>query len=105
MDKELPMKNADQVNTVQQATLEQSNIPKIIGVADSTHYLVGAVDANKNFIELTEEEEILVVNSLAQAKQLLRNHRYQQTQLEYQTAYDEMCGLDNSGHYQEMIKL
>ena len=99
------MKNNDKVNTLQQATLEQTNIPKIIGVADSTHYLVGAVDSDKNFIELTEEEEFLVVNSLVQAKQLLRNHRYQQTQLEYQTAYDEMCGLESSGHYREIIKL
>ena len=99
------MKNNDKVNTLQQATLEQTNIPKIIGVADSTHYLVGAVDSDKNFIELTKEEEILVVNSLVQAKQLLRNHRYQQTQLEYQTAYDEMCGLESSGHYREIIKL
>ncbi|MEZ9199613.1 DUF6482 family protein [Shewanella sp. 10N.286.54.B9] len=99
------MKNFGKADTLQQAAFEQTNVPKIIGVADSTHYLVGAVDSNKNFIELTEEEEILVVNSLVQAKQLLRNHRYQQTQLEYQTAYDEMCGLESSGHYQEMIKL
>lgn len=99
------MKKYDKTNTLHQATHEQTNIPKIIGVADSTHYLVGAVDSNKNFIELTEEEEILVVNSLVQAKQLLRNHRYQQTQIEYQTAYDEMCGLESSGHYREIIKL
>ena len=99
------MKNNDKVNTLQQATLEQTNIPKIIGIADSTHYLVGAIDADKNFIELSEEEEVLVVNSLIQAKQLLRSHQYQQTELEYQTAYDEMCGLESSGHYREIIKL
>ncbi|WP_232775045.1 MULTISPECIES: DUF6482 family protein [unclassified Shewanella] len=83
----------------------QPYLPKIIGVADSTHYLVGASDANNNFIELTEESCVVCVSSLAQAKQLLRNHHYRVAQLEYQTAYDEMCGLSSSGNYHETIKL
>ena len=94
------------INTVEKLNSSQGvSQPKIIGVADSTHYLVGASDANNNFIELTEESSVVCVNSLAQAKQLLRNHHYQIAQLEYQTAYDEMCGLSSCGHYQETIKL
>lgn len=81
------MKNFGKTGTLQQATFAQTNRLKIIGIAESIHYLVGAVDSNKNFIELTEKEESLVV----QAKQLLRNHRYQLTQLKYQTAYNEIC--------------
>ncbi|GIU43323.1 hypothetical protein TUM4438_11970 [Shewanella sairae] len=79
--------------------------PKIIGVADATHYLVGSVDGNNNFIELNEESSIQCVSSLAQANQLLRNHQYQTAELEYQTAYDEMCGLPHCGSYKETIKL
>ncbi|MFT5789539.1 MAG: hypothetical protein ACI8SJ_001655 [Shewanella sp.] len=81
------------------------NQPKIIGVADSTHYLVGATDADNNFTELTEESGVVCVHSLAQAKQLLRTHHYQVAQLEYQTAYDEMCGLSSCGNYHETIRL
>lgn len=99
------MKNFGKTGTLQQATFAQTNRLKIIGIAESIHYLVGAVDSNKNFIELTEKEESLVVKSLVQAKQLLRNHRYQLTQLKYQTAYNEICGLKSSGHYHQMLKL
>ncbi|ACJ30685.1 Conserved hypothetical protein [Shewanella piezotolerans WP3] len=95
------MKNFGKTGTLQQATFAQTNRLKIIGIAESIHYLVGAVDSNKNFIELTEKEESLVV----QAKQLLRNHRYQLTQLKYQTAYNEICGLKSSSHYHQMLKL
>ncbi|MCL1059609.1 DUF6482 family protein [Shewanella gelidimarina] len=94
------------VNTVENVNLSQLiNQPKIIGVADSTHYLVGSTDADNNFTELTEESCVVCVHSLAQAKQLLRTHKYQVAQLEYQTAYDEMCGLSSCGNYKEMIRL
>lgn len=89
-------------NNIQQ---QQSYLPKIIGVADSTHYLVGATDVDNNFTELTEESGVVCVHSLAQAKQLLRTHHYQVAQLEYQTPYDEMCGLSSSGNYHETIRL
>ena len=78
---------------------------KIIGIADATHYLVGCIDINNNFTQLNEETSVQCVNSLAQAKQLLRSHQYQIAELEYQTAYDEMCGLPYSGSYKETIRL
>ena len=99
------MNNPLKTNNGQQFAEQQRKLPKIIGVADSTHYLVGMVDSNKNFVELDEEEQVLLFNSLAQAKQRLRQHQYPATQLEYQSAYDEMCGLECSGHYREVIKL
>ena len=82
-----------------------STHPRIIGVADAPHYLVGAMDDNDNFVQLDEETSVQCVTSLAQAKQLLRRHHYQVAELEYQTAYDEMCGLSCTGNYKETIKL
>jgi hypothetical protein len=58
----------------------QATIPTIIGVAESTHYLVGAVDS-------------------------LRDNNIFNAALEYQTAYDEMCGTSSSsGRCSQMIK-
>ena len=86
-------------------SVNNDNQPTIIGVADSTHYLVGLVDADNNFSGLTPGSPCTVVNSLAEAKILLRQHYYLTANVEYQTAYDEMCGLAANGHYQERIKL
>lgn len=66
--------------------------PAIIGVADSTHYLVGMTDANNNFFAMDNSNDITVVSSLSQAKQVLVEHNIFSATLEYQTPYDEMCG-------------
>ena len=89
----------------QQRPQEHHYQPRILGIADATCYLVGAADSNNNFIELKEEANVQSVGSLAAAKQLLRQHNYQSAELEYQTAYDEMCGLASTGVYREIIKL
>jgi hypothetical protein len=77
----------------------------IIGVADATHYLVGATDANDSFIELPQLGEVAMCNSLSAAKALLREHNFHIAQLTLQTAYDEMCGLPTSAETQQTIYL
>ncbi|WP_259367701.1 MULTISPECIES: DUF6482 family protein [unclassified Colwellia] len=83
----------------------QANIPTIIGVAESTHYLVGAVDSLNNFIGLTQSRDVAVMGSLVEAKNYLRDNNIFNAALEYQTAYDEMCGTSSSsGRCSQMIK-
>ncbi len=84
---------------------QSGSIATIIGVADATHYLVGLTDANNNFAGLNGEVAGECVHSIVEAKALLKSHDYAIAHLEYQTAYDEMCGLDNSGKYQQVINL
>jgi hypothetical protein len=67
--------------------------PTIIGVADATHYLVGATDSQNDFVILPGLRSIAVCNSLSSAKQLLRDHNINIVELTLETAYDEMCGL------------
>ena len=78
--------------------------PTIIGIADSTHYLVGSTDANKNFVGLSPDQDIVTVNSLAEAKKLLRDHNIHGATLELQSAYDEMCGSASSGTLSQYIE-
>ena len=84
---------------------QSGNIATIIGVADATHYLVGLTDAGNNFVGLTGQGAGECVHSIVEAKALLKSHDYSVANLEYQTAYDEMCGLDNAGKYQQVINL
>ncbi|OBT06801.1 hypothetical protein A9267_12935 [Shewanella sp. UCD-FRSSP16_17] len=84
---------------------QSGNIATIIGIADATHYLVGLTDAGNNFIGLNGAGSGECVNSIVEAKALLKSHDYSVAHLEYQTAYDEMCGLDNTGNYQQVINL
>ena len=70
--------------------------PTIIAMADSTHYLVGAVDKHHNLFGLEGSGEALKLNSLQEAKQYLRDHNVRSTIIEYQSAYDEMCGTNMS---------
>ena len=70
--------------------------PTIIAMADSTHYLVGAVDKSHNFVGLDGSGEAIKMNSLYEAKQYLRDHNVHTTVVEYQSAYDEMCGTNMS---------
>lgn len=77
--------------------------PSIIGMADSTHYLVGMIDANNNFFAFNNNKEQSVVNSLYQAKQLLASHNIFSAELEYQSSYDEMCGSAFNDSYKQTI--
>ena len=89
------------MNTV----INKESMPTIIGIAESTHYLVGAVDSANNFIGLNKARDVQVLASLADAKQYLRDHNIFTAALEFQTAYDEMCGTDTIGRCREIIKL
>lgn len=68
-------------------------MPTIIGVADATHYLVGATNKQNDFIALPGLGDIAVCNSLSSAKQLLRDRNIHIADFTLETAYDEMCGL------------
>jgi len=80
-------------------------MPIIIAVAESKHYLVGAVDSSNNFIGLNQEKDLAVLNSLGDAKEYLRNHNIFTATIEFQTAYDEMCGTDTVGPCRQVISL
>ncbi|MCL1067806.1 DUF6482 family protein [Shewanella olleyana] len=84
---------------------QSGHMATIIGIADATHYLVGLTDANDNFAGLNGEAAGECVHSIVEAKALLKSHDYSVANLEYQTAYDEMCGLEHSGNYQQVISL
>lgn len=70
-----------------------TNQPTIMGIADGTHYLVGAMDSDGNFAALATLEEVAICQSLGDAKQLLRDNHVESATLNLQSAYDEMCGL------------
>lgn len=70
-----------------------SNQATIIGLADSTRYLVGETDSNGHFWPLSSCEEIKRFPSLVEAKQFLKDMHIETAQLKLETAYDEMCGL------------
>ncbi|MEW6998731.1 DUF6482 family protein [Colwelliaceae bacterium BS250] len=78
-------------------------VPTIIGVADSPHYLVGAVDSVNNFIGLNQADQIDVFSSIVEAKNYLRGHNIYSAALEFQSAYDEMCGSSPAGRCSQMI--
>ncbi|NTS75762.1 hypothetical protein HR060_02685 [Catenovulum sp. SM1970] len=77
----------------------------IIGVADSTHYLVGVTDGQEKFVALPQLNDIAVCSSLCEAKQLLIEHRFDSAELHMESAYDEMCGLPSSGVYKQLLTL
>jgi len=79
--------------------------PTIIGIADSTHYLVGLTDAKDNFTALTSLQNVAICTSLSEAKQLLKSHNVNTAQLTLQTAYDEMCGLSSPAASHQTIHL
>ena len=77
----------------------------ILSVAEATHYLVGMSDDDNRLIALPSLEQVTICDSLAQAKQVLREHHFISAELVMQTAYDEMCGLSSSGETRETITL
>jgi hypothetical protein len=54
----------------------KSTIPTIIGIADSTHYLVGRVDSGNNFIGLESTQQNEVFSSITEAKKLFTSSKY-----------------------------
>lgn len=77
--------------------------PVIIGVADSIHYLVGAVDSNNNLFSLPNTSDISVFRSLFEAKKYLASQNISSAYVEYQSAYDEMCGSSVQHSCRQMI--
>ncbi len=77
----------------------------ILSIAEATHYLVGMSDDNNRLTALPSLSDITVCDSLAQAKQVLREHHFESAQLVMQTAYDEMCGLSAPGETRQTIPL
>lgn len=78
--------------------------PMIKAIADSSHYLVGAIDSDDNFIGLGQVSAE-VFHSLVAAKTYLRAHHITSALLEFENAYDEMCGLPQSNSYRQRISL
>lgn len=77
----------------------------ILSVAEATHYLVGMSGDDNLLVALPSLADVAVCDSLAQAKQVLRDHHFDSAQLIMQTAYDEMCGLSAPSETREMIPL
>ena len=77
--------------------------PTIVGIADSTHYLVGLTDSSDNLVGLNGD--VAVLGSLVEAKQYLRDHNVSSAMLEFQTAYDEMCGSSTHQNVKQSILL
>lgn len=67
--------------------------PTILGIAESTHYLVGATDENQGFVAHPRLKKVAVCKSLVEAKQILKNNNIENVEITWQTPYDEMCGL------------
>jgi hypothetical protein len=70
--------------------------PTILGLADSTHYLVGIMDEQENFTSLSDHGDVVAFRTLYKAKEYLRELEYQEANVHFDTAYDEMCGLSES---------
>ncbi len=79
--------------------------PTIIGVADATHYLVGRLDAKHNLVGLSVSEDVATLNSLVEAKEFLRERHISSALLEFQSAYDEMCGNEGPTRVVERINI
>ncbi len=79
--------------------------PTIISMADSPHYLVGLVDENNNVTGLNRLNNVEVFNSLVEAKHYLRKHHVETATIEYQTAYDEMCGSCSPSVIKQKVNL
>lgn len=80
-------------------------MPTIISTADATHYLVGLTDRDNNFIGFPPSEHAQVLSSFAQAKQYLKDRYISHAVVEYQSAYDEMCGNQSVARITEKIIL
>ena len=77
-------------------TTTQSAVkPAILALADATHYLVGSIDENSDFGVLPGRQKLIPFRNIAAAKGFLRELEYTEVSICYQSAYDEMCGLES----------
>lgn len=81
----------------------QKLTPIIICVAESTHYIVGMVDSLNNLTSVNQSKEVTVTSSLIEAKNYLRSYHIFTALLEFQSAYDEMCGLSAPEPCRQMV--
>ena len=79
----------------QQSGSKASLTPTILGLADSPHYLVGAMTESEEFVALSEAQDVTKFRSLTMAKDYLKSINYSSACLEFQSAYDEMCGSES----------
>lgn len=80
---------------MEQSNPQESITPTILGLADSPHYLVGAMNDSEEFVALSETEGVAKFRSLTMAKDYLKSINYSFACLEFQSAYDEMCGSES----------
>jgi hypothetical protein len=93
------------INMETLTNVKQQATPTIISVAESTHYLVGSVDSLNNFVGLNNSSDVALMGSLVEAKNHLRENNIFSAALEFQSAYDEMCGSSSSsGRCSQMIR-
>lgn len=92
------------MNNLNTSNLTQQT-PTIVSIAESTHYLVGVYDNANNLNGINNSDDIDCFTSLLEAKQFLRKNHIACANLEYQTAYDEMCGNPSVGSCSELIEL
>ena len=82
-----------------------NSLPIILGVAESTHYLVGRYNRANLFTALPPSSSVALFNSLSEAKNYLRRNNITSAAIEFQSAYDEMCGNQSTGSYRELVSL
>jgi len=82
-----------------------SSLPTILAVAESTHYLVGRYNSEDRFTGLRQSNSVAFFNSLSEAKNYLRRNNITSATIEFQSAYDEMCGNQSIGSYRELVPL
>lgn len=74
-------------------------MPTIVGLADSTHYVIGGEDVDGTFYPLKDDNQKTMKSAcLNQAKEELRRLGLEQATLELITPYDEMIGNDETSH-------
>jgi uncharacterized protein DUF6482 len=82
-------------STTEQSISKASITPTILGLADSPHYLVGGMTDSEEFVALSEAQGVAKFRSLTMAKEFLKSINYSFACLEFQSAYDEMCGAES----------
>jgi hypothetical protein len=88
-----------QLSEIKLAISQHATHPTIISYADSNHYLLGIKDENGSFQGARNKTGVLLsLNSIEQAKDLLKQQGIHYAIIEIQTAYDEMVGDGNDGH-------
>ncbi len=79
--------------------------PTIISTADASHYIVLTSTVSDKGLGLPPITKTTYLLSLREAKDYLRTRHFNKAILEYQSAYDEMCGLPSASKITEEINL